>query len=53
MKLIGFLANKSNGKDTAGDYLVNKYGYIKKCFAVSVEPKLVKMRISARVVALK
>ena len=31
--MIGFLAKKHNGKDTAADYLVNKKGYVKRSFA--------------------
>ena len=32
-KMIGFLAKRQRGKDTACDYLVEKYGYTKRAFA--------------------
>ena len=31
--MIGFLAKRHSGKDTACDYLVEKYGYTKRTFA--------------------
>lgn len=31
--MIGFLAKKHRGKDTASDFLVNNYGYTKNAFA--------------------
>ena len=33
MSIIGFLAQKYHGKDTAADYLVKKYHYTKIAFA--------------------
>jgi hypothetical protein len=35
--LISFLASKQAGKDTCGDYLVNKYGFKKDAFAKSLK----------------
>lgn len=31
--LIGIMGTKGSGKDTCGDYLIEKYGFIKKSFA--------------------
>ena len=31
--MIGFIGKRHSGKDTASDYLVNKYGYTKRAFA--------------------
>ena len=33
LDLIGLCAKKRAGKDTAGDYLIKKYGYVKYSFA--------------------
>lgn len=37
MPIIGFLAKRRSGKDTASDYIVKKYGYTKKAFADSLK----------------
>ena len=37
MSLIGFLARKQHGKDTASDYLVKKYGYVKIALATPLK----------------
>nr|QBK88435.1 MAG: uncharacterized protein LCMiAC01_01120 [Mimivirus LCMiAC01] len=37
MTLIGFLAQKYHGKDTAADYLIMKYHYIKLAFAKPIK----------------
>lgn len=36
-KIIGFLGNKQSGKDTAGNYLVNKYNYTRYAFGDPVK----------------
>ena len=37
MSLIGFLARKQHGKDTASDYLVREYGYTKMALATPLK----------------
>ena len=37
-KIIGISGRKYHGKDTIGDYLVNKYGYKKIAFADPITP---------------
>ena len=36
-QIIGFLGKKRCGKDTSGDYLIEKYGFVKYAFADPVK----------------
>jgi hypothetical protein len=41
--MIGFLAKRRSGKDTASDYLVKKFGYTKRGFAYPLKESVQKM----------
>lgn len=36
-RIIGIVGKKGSGKDTAGEYLINKYGYVRFAFADQVK----------------
>ena len=37
MKIVGICGKKRSGKDTAGEYLIEKYGYVRYAFADPVK----------------
>ena len=37
MKILGICGKKRSGKDTAGEYLIQKYGYVRYAFGDPVK----------------